>query len=142
VLIDHRSYSRKDGTVSTDEVKLWVPAPTMLGIMQNAIRNLAENLQCEPSAVDITKYEAKISKMGEGRSTTWAINFSLAPRALSKVAVDAIAKTFGERGYKQTMMMWLAPNPKFLISRGGSYVMPRKGQSAGPTPASDDEPPF
>lgn len=125
VLVDHRVYQKKDGTKGTDDVKLWIPPPNILSVMENAIKNLCENTGIDRLAIDITKYEAKITKIGVGTKTTWAIDFMVKPVPLSKAAQDSIAKTL-EKGYKATMAKWLAPNPKYMISRGGTYVRPPK----------------
>lgn len=144
LLIDHRTYAKKDNTTGTDDLKLFIPPPNFMGIMENAIKNLAENLGVDPSAVDVTKHEAKLSKISSGRSTTWAIDFVIQPKGLSKIAVDNIAKAFGTDGYRKTLAKWLAPNPKYMISRGGRYTLPPKNPQQ-PGQAADhanEEPPY
>ena len=131
LLIDHRTYAKKDNTTGCDDLKLFIPPPNFMGIMENAIKNLAENLGVDPSAVDITRHEAKLSKIASGRNTTWAVDFVIQPKALSKVAVDNIAKGFGTDGYKKTLAKWLAPNPKYMISRGGHYTAPPRQAAQG-----------
>lgn len=143
LLIDHRVYQKKDNTTGSDDLKLFIPPPNFMGIMENGIKNLAENLGVDPAAVDITKHEAKLSKIASGRNTTWAVDFVIQPKALSKVAVDNIAKGFGTDGYKKTLAKWLAPNPKYMISRGGHYVMPPKQPQQGSVAQhGDDAPPY
>lgn len=142
LLIDHRVYTKQDQTKGTDDLKLWIPPPNIMGIMQNAIKNLAENLGVDQSQVDITKHEAKLSKIGEGRSTTWAIDFVIQPRALSKTAVENITKAFGTDGVRKTLAKWLAPNPRYRISKGGTYVMPPRQPRSGGAPATDSDVPY
>lgn len=143
LMIDHRTYTKRDNTTGTDDLKLFIPPPNFMGIMENAIKNLAENLGVDPSAVDITKHEAKLSKIASGRSTTWAVDFVIQPKGLSKIAMENMAKAFGTEGYKKTLAKWLAPNPKFMISRGGRYTMPPRQPAQG-TAADhgNEEPPY
>jgi hypothetical protein len=141
LLIDHRQYKKQDNTVACDDLKLFIPPPAVMGIMENAVKNLAENLGVDPSQVDITKHEAKLTKVASGRSTTWAIDFVIAPKALSKTATDNIAKAFGELGYQKTLLKWMAPNPKYRISKGGTYRLPPKQGSAHGS-EDDESPPY
>jgi hypothetical protein len=123
LVVDHRQFKRKDGSISQDEVKLWMPPPATAGIMQNAMVNLAENLGIEIPDLDVTRYEAKITKVGTGRQTTWAIDFIARERPMAQSALDKIDK-FLEGGYRQTMARILAPSPKYMISKGGRFTKP------------------
>lgn len=143
LMIDHRTYAKKDNTTGCDDLKLFIPPPNFMGIMENAIKNLAENLGVDPSQVDITKHEAKLSKIASGRNTTWAVDFVIQPKGLSKIAVENITKGFGTDGYKKTLAKWLAPNPRYMISRGGNYIMPpRQPQQGSVAQHGNEEPPY
>jgi hypothetical protein len=141
VLIDHRTYLRRDNTTGSDDLKLFIPPPNFMGVMENAIKNLAENLGVAPGQVDVTKYEAKVTKISQGRSTTWAVDFVLQPKGLSKVAMENIAKAFDKEGYRKVLAKWLAPNPRYMISRGGKYTMPPKAASV-PAESENEAPPY
>jgi hypothetical protein len=141
LLVDHRSYKRQDGSVSKDQVKFWIPSPPLMAIMDAAIANLCENTGEDPKTIDIRKYEAKITKIGEGRNTAWSIDFVVRPTGLSQEAIENVKKFYGDLSYRQKLGKLLAPNPRYMLSRGGSYVKPSNVPQGGGA-ADGDEPPF
>lgn len=130
VILDHRTFKRQDGSVGGNEVKLWIPRPAMAGIFTQAVKTLAENLGCTPDQVDVTQHVAQITKVGTGRSSTMTINFLVKRNPMSNADVNTFNKVFKD-GYMETLRKWLAPNPRYMISKGGTYIAPATTNTAG-----------
>lgn len=141
VVMDHRQFTRKDNSTGKDDIKFWIPQPSHLGLMTTAIKNLAESLGEEPENINVMDYVLKITKVGEGRRSTWAFNFIAKKMPLNPVQKAAVDKFF-EKGYRQTLSKYLAPDPKYMISKGGSYVKPTEAARGGHQDDGDDAPPF
>jgi hypothetical protein len=146
VLVDHRQYTTKEGKPGADDVKLWIPQPSILGMVDNAINDLAEVIGCDRSKLNLIKYEAKITKIGTGRRSAWNVSFVPKEKFMAPDTLDKINKFFGAEGraftyddYRKRMTAILAPDPKYMISKGGSYV-----KKAAPVASGDggDEPPY
>lgn len=146
VLVDHRQYVTKEGKPGADDVKLWIPQPSILGLVDNAINDLAEVVGCERSKLNLLKYEAKITKVGTGRRSAWNVSIVPKEKSMAPDTLDKINKFFGAEGraftyddYRKRMTAILAPDPKYMISKGGTYVK----KATGPTPMPEDgEPPY
>lgn len=149
VLIDHRTYEKQDGSAGGDDVRLWIPMPSVQGLMDSAIDDLAETLGEDRDDIDLTQYEAKITKAGTGRRSTWAISFIAKPRPLSSDIQEKIKKFCGVehtptlRDYRKKLAELLAPEPRFLLSQGAKPYVEQKtpedaGQASGRTPFDDD----
>jgi hypothetical protein len=94
--------------------------------------------------VDITKYPAKITLTGTGTKSQWIIDFIVKPQQLSQEAINNIHKFCdgnGDAGYKAKLHKILAPDPRFLISKGGTYVKPVKYDTQAAADGGD-EPPY
>jgi hypothetical protein len=146
VLVDHRQFSKKDGSKHTDSVKLWIPRPGISGLMKTAIETLCEDLECDADEVDLRNYELRITKTGTGRGSNWALNFfSRNEKPWQAAWNDPLMKFMGidhlptTADYRAFMAKILAPNPKYMISRGGVYHKPVSNDSQS-ADASDDVP--
>lgn len=139
VLIDHRKYTRQDGTQVSDSVKLWIPSPNLLSVLNQAVQDLAANLGCGVDQVDITQHEARITKSGSGTSTVWGISFLVARKTIAPEVRAKADKMFNDAGgYMALLSKWLAPADRYTISKGGVYAVPPVYSAAG----GGDEPPY
>lgn len=144
VLADHRMILDKQTNQKVcDRIRLFIAPSIFVGLMDSAVKNLAENLGVDPSTIDITKYEARLTKIGEGRSSSWSLDFAVQPKALSQTALNNYAKTFKD-GYIETLTKWLAPSDRYLISKGGRYIKPARNANDAAQGGGDggDEPPY
>ena len=149
LLIDHRTYTTRDGKEGGDDVRLWIPMPSVQGLVDQAIDDLCETLGKERDTLNLTEYEAKITKAGTGRRSTWAVSFIARSKPLPMAVQEKIGKFFrNESGklptmsqYKTHMREVLAPDPRYLLSRGAKpYVEAQVPVDAGK--AGDEEPPY
>lgn len=149
LLIDHRTYSKQDGSKGGDDVRLWIPMPSVQGLVDQAIEDLCETIGEERADIDLTQYEAKITKAGTGRRSTWAISFVGKARPLPSDIQEKIGRFFkNEDGslpshaqYVKHMREVLAPDPRFLLSKGAKpYVQQVTPSNAGA--ADEEEPPY
>lgn len=135
-LIDHRSFEH-EGTEYTDMIKTWIPASTMMELLDVAIDNLAEAVQLEREDLDITLYPAKITKSGFGRKTAWSVSFIPREEQCSDDAWDrSLNFFFGQDEVKANnpeeipadvhaakVRKLLSPDPRYMISKGGKYTV-------------------
>lgn len=137
VLVDHRKYTRQDGSQVSDSVKLWIPAPNLLSVLNQAVQDLAANLGCGVDQVDITQHEARITRSGTGTTTVWGISFLVARKPLAHDVRAKVDKVFNDAGgYMALLTKWLAPADRYTISKGGVYAVPSfNGQGS-------EEPPY
>jgi len=145
ILVDHRTYATKEGKPGGDDVKLWIPQPSILGLVDTCINDLCETLGIDRTALDLTRYEGKITKVGVGRRSAWSVSIIAKEKPLSKESLDRINKFFGAEGrqftfadYRKQMQSLLAPDPRYMISKGGSYA----GKAPVAAVPGEDEPPY
>lgn len=143
-LMDHRKFKTKAGATGSDQVKLWIPASTITGILSTAVLDLKENLDMdEEDPIDISRYELKITKNGTGRKSTWALSFTAREKPLTDEQIEAVCKFFGTEDYPDvpTVRKYLGkifkPNPKYLLSRNGNR--PYQKAPTGNFAAPDDD---
>ena len=159
IIMDHRPFKSKDGKKTyKDNIRAWRPGTGQIGQMRQAIRNLAENLGLDPDdpdtfrSLDVRDHVCKITKLGAGKRSTWSIDFLVAKTPLTKEQKEGIAKWFGldvEKGqvkvtrkiYMDKMRRILAPDDKYLISKGGTYTPPNSNHASSST-EEVEEPPY
>jgi hypothetical protein len=149
-LVDHRTYVNAKGEKRSDSMKRWIPAPALAGLMNNAIQTLCENLRKDRDQIDLTEYKLKISKTGTGRGSAWALSFNINRSPVSADVKERVGKFFGdEHGrlptlsrYRDFIQRMFQPDPRYMISKGGSYTKPPKATRETSGSSEDDEPPF
>lgn len=152
LILDHRKYITRDGRRFQDDIKQFNPAGKCIAMMKAAIRDLCENLDVDPDDpeavnknVDTRDHVLKITKLGTGKGSGWSLSFVTKKAPLTEEHTKKIKNFFGtddmpsRKEYLAKMRKILAPDPKYLISRGGKYVKPTTDKNAG---GSDDEVPF
>ena len=160
VIMDHRSVKSKDGKKTyKDNVRAWRPGTGQIGQMRQAIRNLAENLGFDPDdsstydQIDVRDHICKITKLGAGKRSTWSIDFLVAKTPLTEEQKKNIARWFGlevDKGqttvtrkiYMDKMRQILAPDDRYLISKGGKYIPPNNNASSSYEQDTTEEPPY
>lgn len=159
VLMDHRSFKSKEGKVYKDNVRAWRPGTGQIGQMRQAIRNLAENLGLNPDdpesykRVDVRDHVCKVTKLSAGKRSSWSIDFLVAKTPLTTQQKEYIAKWFGldpekdgttvtRKTYMGKMRSILAPDERYLISKGGKYVPTNSNASAAVVDSQEEEPPY
>jgi hypothetical protein len=147
-LIDHRTFDRKDGTKGSDQVKGWLPSSNMIGIMKGAMSQLADDVGIPFDKLDIRNHRLRITASMTGRRIAYAVSFS--PKATQFNYSDAVAKFMRTKQYptlfeyQAFVSKLLAADPRYMISRGGTYQKPVSRQPAeGESEhTGGDEPPF
>ena len=125
-VVDHRSYETKDGKKGSDDIKQWTPPAAVKGLIENAIAELAEDEELSIENIDLRNYEARITKSGTGRGSSWGVSFARKSRPMAKDIVDKIGKFFGCKGtpslqeYRTHLGKLLQPDPKWMLSRNGN----------------------
>ena len=136
-LMDHRVFERQSGEEGTDQIKMFIPASSMQGLITTAIEQLADAVEVDVSDLDITRYRATITKVGTGRKSSWSISFLPREKPLTSEQKKAVAEFF-QPSYKEKVRQVLAPDPRYMLSKGGRYVKP----SRDAVEENEDEPPF
>lgn len=148
LLIDHRTYVNKQGEKVTNRAKVWLPPGSLIGLMKSALGVLASELGCDPSSIDIRKHRCVLTKSATGKKTSWSIQFRVKEREFE---YEEVVSSFMKmdhypslQEYRRFMGKLLAPNPRYMISKGGKYTKParRDDKDEGGSEADGSEVPF
>jgi len=155
LLVDHRSYTSQEGKTYVDTVKTWIPAASVMDLVDLAIDNLADALSMDRDDLDITQYKAKVTKSGYKRKSVWSISFVPKEEEYSDEAWERVGMFFLGKDefdadpdldeitpdmHAQKVRKLLAPDPRYMLSKGGSYTVPNAPNN--PNAGKDDTLPY